>query len=103
LEGHNSSTATWGGGEGRPRGGDQLTLWHRELVAYAKISKASPGSVRLPTPVDVSAEQVLRGYFPEDGHVWIGSKFNWGETHKREYWLERVSEVREWQLHTRFL
>jgi hypothetical protein len=97
LEGHNSSTAMWVGGGGRPWGIDQLTLNHRELVTYAKTSKvSSPGTVKLPSPVDVPADEVLRGYFPEEGHVWIGSKFNWGETHKREYWLEHLFP-KDWQ------
>jgi hypothetical protein len=103
LEGHNSSSAMinrTGGAEGRRGEHDQLTLNHRELVQYAKMRSGNPvipGSLRLPSPVDVPADKVLCGYFPEEGHVWIGSKFNWGETHKREYWLENVSHVLDWQ------
>jgi hypothetical protein len=57
----------------------------------------NPGILQLPSPVDVPADKVLCGYFPEEGHIWIGSKFNWGETRKRSYWLENASQVKNWQ------
>ena len=86
------------GEKSRPGKADELTLNHRELVAYVKTLKIKcPGSIRLPRAVEVRPEKVLSGYFPEEGHIWIGSKFNWGETRRLSDWLGRVSEVQNWQ------
>jgi hypothetical protein len=62
-----------------------------------KAVQPNPRIVQLPSVVKVSTEEVLQGYFPEEGHIWIGFKRNWGETRARSYWLENVSKVKNWQ------
>ena len=76
-------------GERGVLGLDQKSQNHAALFHYVKQVKVQvPPAVRLPNIVQITAQDVLCGFFPENGCIWIGAKFNYGRTHTRDSYIE---------------
>ena len=58
----------------------EISYYYRSLWQTAKHAKVDwVGELPLPEPVPLTAEQVIRGLFPENGYIWLGEKVNRGE------------------------